>query len=54
MFWTAYNKDNHSMRYNSDDQITKLTMIIDITLYLWFTLSVEDEVDLGVKNNILG
>ena len=45
MFWTAYNKENHSSRYNSDDQITKLTMIIDITLNLWVTLSVEDEVD---------
>jgi len=54
MFWTAYNKDNHIMRYNSDDQITKLTMIIDITLHLWSTLNVEEEVDLEVRKQLIG
>ena len=54
MFWTAYNKDNHSRRYNSDDQVTKLTMIIDITLHLWFTLDGKDEDDLEVRKQLIG
>ena len=37
MFWTAYYSTNPQEKYNSDEQITKLTIIIAITLYLWPT-----------------
>lgn len=53
MFWTAYNFENSSQRYNSDDQITKLTIIIDITLHLWTDL-LNDAETLMVRKNLIG
>ena len=50
MFWTAYSSENISQRYNSDDQITKLTLIIDITLELWIDL-LNDSIE---RKNLIG
>lgn len=42
-----------SQKYNSDDQIKKLTIIIDITLHLWTDL-LNDTEKLIVRKNLIG